>query len=216
MNTIQHWEKRGAPSPADLFRLTRLFVERGAIGDHETAARFWEISGREPFPELPELRRLFEDGEALADLERLSEDTLPCHAPLPPRSWMPLHRNPLFVGRVAELQTLAAALTTGDAAVVTGMGGIGKTQLACELVHRYGQFFPGGVFWLSFADPNIVPAEIAGCGGPGCMELCPNFGSLPLDDQVRLVLAAWQDPIPRLLIFDNRADEELLARWRPT
>jgi tetratricopeptide (TPR) repeat protein len=91
--------------------------------------------------------------------------------------------------------------------------GYGKTQLAAEFVHRYGQFFRGGVFWLSFSDPAAVPAEVAACA----MGLIApaDFGGLPLEDQVRLVLAAWQSPLPRLLVFDNCEDEALLASWRP-
>ena len=49
--------------------------------------------------------------------------------------------------------------------------GYGKTQLAVEFAYRYGQFFAGGVFWLSFADPVGIDAEIAACGGAGAMEL---------------------------------------------
>jgi hypothetical protein len=65
---------------------------------------------------------------------------------------MPLRRNPLFVGRDADLRTLAAAFKGGGAAAITtGIGGVGKTQLASEFTHRYGQFFMGVVFWLSFA-----------------------------------------------------------------
>jgi hypothetical protein len=74
----------------------------------------------------------------------------------------------------------------------------------------------GGVFWLSFADPKAVPAEIAACGGANTLHLRPNFADLPLDEQVQLVQAAWQDPLPRLLIFDNCEDPDLLIRWRPT
>lgn len=213
VNSIQLWEKRGAPSPADLLRLSALFVERGAINDYAAALEFWKISGRESFPEPPELLQLFAPA-ATAALP--PADTLPSYAPLPPGSLMPLHRNPLFVGRAGDLLALAAALAVGDTAVITGMGGLGKTQLATEFAHRYGQFFSGGVFWLSFADPIVVPSEVAACGGAGRLDLRADFSSLAFDDQVRLVQAAWQSPVARLLIFDNCEDEALFARWCPT
>ncbi|HEY0737311.1 MAG TPA: tetratricopeptide repeat protein [Herpetosiphonaceae bacterium] len=150
-------------------------------------------------------------------------DTVPQPAPLPPGSRMLLSRNPLFVGRDSHLRQLAQALYTGGTAAIgqmqiaaaTGLGGIGKTQLACEFVHRYGQFFPGGVLWLSFADPAAIPAEVAACGGVDGMHLSPEFGLLPLDEQVRRVLVAWKQPIPRLLVLDNCEDEALLDEWHP-
>jgi len=54
---------------------------------------------------------------------------------------MPFAPNPLFVGRARDLKQLAAALkgnagvppasaTIGQIAAATGLGGIGKTQLA--------------------------------------------------------------------------------------
>jgi len=134
---------------------------------------------------------------------------------LPLRSRMPLRRNPLFVGRHDELLTLGAALKSGGKAAVSGMGGIGKTQLACEFVHLYGQYFAGGVFWLSFADGCAIPGEVSACGGVGHLDLRPDFAGLPVDDQVRAVLAAWAGPIPRLLVFDNCEDPALLDRWGP-
>jgi tetratricopeptide (TPR) repeat protein len=132
-----------------------------------------------------------------------------------------LRRNPLFVGREADLRALATALKGGETAAigqtaaVSGLGGIGKTQLASEFVHRYGQFFVGGVYWLNCADPAAVPTEVATCGGPGALALHPEFHTLPLADQVQLVQAAWQGPLPRLLVFDNCEEEALLAQWRP-
>ncbi|HEY0733475.1 MAG TPA: tetratricopeptide repeat protein [Herpetosiphonaceae bacterium] len=149
-------------------------------------------------------------------------DVIPDPGPLPPGSYMPLRRNPLFVGREHDLRQLARVLNSGTAAIsqlevaaVTGLGGVGKTQLACEFVHRYGQFFRGGVFWLSFADPAAIRVEVAACGGVDGMQLSAEFGSLPLDEQVRQVRRAWKRPIPRLLVFDNCEDAALLDQWQP-
>jgi tetratricopeptide (TPR) repeat protein len=148
-------------------------------------------------------------------------NTIPNLAPLPPGSRMPLARNPLFVGRDDDLKAIAAALHGGGTAAIgqiaaaTGLGGIGKTNLATEFVHRHGQFFAGGVFWLSFADPTGVTGEIVACGGPGAMNL-PGFNALTLDDQLARVRQEWQCSVPRLLVFDNCEDEALLAEWRPT
>ena len=155
--------------------------------------------------------------EALLATMPVDEELLP--ARLPPGSYLPLRRNAVFVGREPDLRTLAATLKAGGTAAigqsvaVTGMGGMGKTQLACEFAYRYGQFFDGGVFWLGCADPAAVPAEIAACGRG--LDLHRDFTSLPLDGQVALVASAWQSALPRLLVFDNCEDEAVLDAWVP-
>lgn len=149
---------------------------------------------------------------------------LPLPSPLPTGSRMPLGRNSLFVGREGALLALAAAFGTGnttaisqvETAAATGMGGIGKTQLASEFVHRYGQFFSGGVFWLSFDNTEAISSEFAACGGADTLDLRPDFATRPLEEQVRLVQAAFQTATPRLLVFDNCEDPALIVRWRPT
>lgn len=184
--------------------------------------RQWE-EAQETKTSLPPAKSSSTTDYTIHNLEALPLHTLPDYGPLPLGSQMPLTRNPLFVGREQDLHNLAHALMGGQTvaigntgtAAATGLGGIGKTQLANEFVHRYGQFFYGGVFWLSFADPKAVPSEVANCGRVGAMDLRPNFADLPLEDQVRLVKAAWQETTPRLLIFDNCEDPELLFEWRP-
>jgi hypothetical protein len=134
---------------------------------------------------------------------------------------MPLAPNPVFVGRWQELLRIAGALRGGDTVALgqvvasTGLGGLGKTQLAVELVHRYGRFFAGGVFWLSFASAHEIPLQVAACAGPGAMGLAAGAGRLSMEERLRLVTEAWQSAVPRLLVFDNCEDEGLLEAWRP-
>jgi tetratricopeptide (TPR) repeat protein len=169
-------------------------------------------------------RQTHKQGAAVDRLAALPVDHIPPGGRLPPDSRVPLERNARFVGRQEQLRRLAAGLkgqatrgaSPADVAMaIVGLGGIGKTQLACEFAHRFGRFFAGGVFWLSCADPQAVAAEVAACGDRGAMNLRPNFGELPQVEQVQLVLAEWQKPIPRLLIFDNCEAPDLLERWWP-
>ena len=145
---------------------------------------------------------------ATAKLAELPVDHIPAIAALPPASRMPLPDNPLFVGREANMRALAAALkgnetvAVGQIAATTGLGGIGKTQLAVAFVYRYGQFFRGGVLWLNMADANSVPLEIAACG-ESMLDLRKELADKDLITQVKIVMAAWQSSLPRLLVFDN-------------
>ncbi len=223
---VQIGEQRITVNIAELRRVLHIeHSQAGVIGDYA------HVEGGIHITTYQHARPQPVDEAALAaareQLAALPLDRVPSPATRPSPHRMPLCANPLFVGRERDLERLAEALkgqavgataptaAIGQIAAATGMGGIGKTQLASEFVHRYGQYFAGGVFWLSFGDPQAVPAEIAGCGGPGALDLRPDFDALDLDAQVRLVLGAWCSPLPRLLVFDNCEDEGLLARWRP-
>lgn len=52
---------------------------------------------------------------------------------------MPFERNPRFTGRESQLAELEGKLFTGDHTAkiaITGLGGVGKTQLVLELLYR--------------------------------------------------------------------------------
>ncbi len=164
-------------------------------------------------------------------------DTLP--GDLPPGSRLPFPRNALFTGREAQLAQLAQALAEDVAKdfakdfrgledlgslpprslpavlitqAVTGMGGVGKTQLAVEFAYRYGYRFKG-VHWLDLRDPALFEEQVAACGE--AMGL-PRVEGEDLPAYVGRVLATWKAEGPRLLILDNLEDpaaaREILPR----
>lgn len=71
-------------------------------------------------------------------------------------------RSANFVGRHAELDDLAALLDRSGgvrvAAAVEGLAGIGKTELALQLVYLLAErgAFPGGVFWFDAQAPDLT------------------------------------------------------------
>lgn len=83
--------------------------------------------------------------------------------------------NPGFLGRTDDLERLHAALQNSGMAGereavgivparVTGMGGIGKTQLAVKYVYQYRDHYPDSIYWLNAARPlhgekGSLPAE---------------------------------------------------------
>ncbi|MCG7968998.1 MAG: hypothetical protein JAY63_20625, partial [Candidatus Thiodiazotropha taylori] len=76
--------------------------------------------------------------QAKEKLTALPTDTIPEVSPLPLGSRLLFNHNPLFVGREQNLMELAQTMVKGGVAAVgqlvaaTGLGGIGKTQLASE------------------------------------------------------------------------------------
>ncbi|MCA9963545.1 MAG: tetratricopeptide repeat protein [Anaerolineales bacterium] len=195
--------------------------------------RLWDELGVEPMGETRQLVAQIErfktthgggvawDSVIGTPAKRPNPDELPEPSHLPSHAYVPYQRNPDFVGRQATLlqigQTLLPAKAEAGkrAVAITGMGGLGKTQLTVEFCYRYGRYFPGGVFWLSFANEQNVAQEIVMIGGERGLALYQDADRLTQSDQVARVLKAWQEPIPRLLIFDNCEDEALLTQWLP-
>lgn len=159
--------------------------------------------------------------EAVGLLGELPLDPVPKPGRIPAGSRRPpMPPNRLLSGRDEDLKALAARIKDDaggpPTVVVSGIGGVGKTQLAAEFAHRYGRFFAGGVYWLDLSDPASIREEVAACGGTEGMDLRPDFHALPLDDRVAAVLGEWQGDLPRLLLLDDCADGPALAGIRPS
>jgi hypothetical protein len=77
---------------------------------------------------------------------------------------VPRGQSMFFVGRTEALSELEEVLTkhtyVSVGASVEGLAGIGKTELALQLVHRLARSgsFPGGIFWLDAELGDLRPA----------------------------------------------------------
>ncbi|WP_335970587.1 AfsR/SARP family transcriptional regulator [Streptomyces sp. CA2R106] len=122
--------------------------------------------------------------------------------------------TPDFTGRAAELDVLLAALRGGPErrgpriAVVSGMGGVGKTALALRAAHLLRAEFPDGRLYADLRgfgagdarDPADLLARFLG-------DLGADGQPLPADPDDRAVL--WRDALHGrrvLLMLDNAGD----------
>lgn len=101
-----------------------------------------------------------------------------------------------FVGRESEIDQVRAALKVHRLVTLAGVGGVGKTRLACEVALRLSDEFPDGV-WLfelaAVADPAAVPDAVATVLG---------ITQQPGKNVTESIAAALEGRV-RLLVFDN-------------
>jgi hypothetical protein len=70
-----------------------------------------------------------------------------------------------FCGRESELDMLRDILVNDSAekvivAAVSGLGGNGKTSLTAEYIHKWKDYYQGGVFWFSGEDDVKLKASV--------------------------------------------------------
>src|SRR5579859_7124053 len=162
----QERERRGwtQSDVAERVRTTRINVGR------------WENGQTFPSPYYRQkLAELF--GKSLQELdlipegaEERNEENVPLeesNPPLSPPIWsVPYRRNPFFTGReeiLAHLYTVlrssrTVALTQPQA--ISGLGGIGKTQIAIEYAYRYRDQYKA-IFWVNASTREALSADFA-------------------------------------------------------
>ena len=130
---------------------------------------------------------------------------------------IPLAPNPHFVGRAADLLALYLLLIgefnkLGVRSVgCVGMGGIGKTQLVVEFIHRFAFAFDG-VHWIDATDAGEWARRfVALARDELCLTAPVGAGELSDQQWLRLLRDDSNAHRNRLLVMDNVEDPELLA-----
>ncbi|XXY21628.1 AAA family ATPase [Sorangium sp. So ce216] len=123
---------------------------------------------------------------------------------------MPLARNPSFVGRDEELARLHGMLQEvrpggRRPVMLTGMGGIGKTQLAVEYAYRHEASYRDGVYFINAAGDDWRP-ELKNLA----VALGLKAEDAPEAERQRRLVAALEDYLrarpEALVIFDYVED----------
>ena len=131
-----------------------------------------------------------------------------------PAVWnIPYPRNPYFTGREELLRRLAAALRGGETVgisqpqAVSGLGGVGKTQIALEYAYRYYQDYDTVLWTRADTQEALISGFVVFAG----------LLQLPVQeerDQLKIVQAVkhWLASHTRWLLLLDNSDELALVR----
>lgn len=125
-----------------------------------------------------------------------------------------LPRRERMVGRGESLKRVREQLLAGhtanigQTALLQGLGGLGKTQLAVEYAHTYGDHYPQGVIWLTM-DQDIDAQLVLLSDKAGWVS--------PLSDHKYKLDTALQrlKSFEGLVILDNLEGQEPIKKYLP-
>jgi tetratricopeptide (TPR) repeat protein len=128
-----------------------------------------------------------------------------------PAVWNAPIRSPAFTGRDGMMVRLREQLSSGGTAVVQalhGMGGVGKTQLAVEYVHRFAADYDL-VWWVDAEKASLIGEQLAALG-VAAGWVAPEG---EISTSVATVKAQLRGRAGWLLVFDNAERPADLAPW---
>ena len=181
-------------------------IERQRESWKQNQQEYDKLLKEEPSANIENLGRLLQQKEAkLDEVNKL----------LPPIWNVPQIRNPNFTGREQILAELRAALISGEPETwkqaVTGMGGVGKTQIAIEYIYRHKAEYQI-IWWIRSEESATMASDYADLAEPlGLRE----EDSIDQTEIVRAVKSWLEHNSGWLLIFDNAQDTNEMGDYLP-
>jgi Tetratricopeptide repeat/CobQ/CobB/MinD/ParA nucleotide binding domain/NB-ARC domain len=209
----------------------RSLTEIGTVAPHEAFVPMRIDDARLPASYLEhnpvDLYRL-DEGQCVAGLLRALElpfrpvDSDPAAPRFPgstPRIWNAPPRNAAFTGRSLVLERMRDQLGGGMSVVLPqpqalfGLGGVGKTQVALEYVHRFMADYDL-VWWISAEHTDDVITSLAELadrmGAPGGEDM-----ALASQEALRMLSRGLPEGRRWILVFDNAEDPAQLTPYFP-
>jgi tetratricopeptide (TPR) repeat protein len=142
-----------------------------------------------------------------------STNTTVTHSPV----WnVPFHRNTYFVDRDVILTHLHTTFTNSKSALIaqaiSGLGGIGKTQIAVEYAYRHREEYDA-ILWAKADSPEILASDFVG------IAQMLNLPEKDEQDQKQVINAVkhWLETNAKwLLILDNAEDLAMVRAYLPS
>ncbi|MFJ6984697.1 MULTISPECIES: FxSxx-COOH system tetratricopeptide repeat protein [unclassified Streptomyces] len=132
-----------------------------------------------------------------------------------PAVWQAPGRNPQFSGREREIAGVRTALRDGTGTVVVqalhGLGGVGKTQLATEYVHRFASQYDT-VWWIDAEQADRIPSQLAEMG----TALTGTPAAADTRRAAREALRELCAGTDWLVVLDNAEGPEEVFPWIPS
>ena len=133
-----------------------------------------------------------------------------------PKETLPFGENKFFVGRDTQLQRIRDAFKAGKSMlltqVITGLGGVGKTQLAAKYAYMYKKKYTH-ICWVAADNDNAIQASLG-----DFLLLIEDPAAEASNDARRVAFLKWlngYDDGSWLLIFDNVNDFNDIRPYLP-
>ncbi|MDJ0746250.1 MAG: NB-ARC domain-containing protein [Xenococcaceae cyanobacterium MO_167.B27] len=133
----------------------------------------------------------------------------PPEKPFKPIKYIPKNGSNNFVGRQDDLVKVHEELYEGKSnrvaiSAVSGMGGVGKTELAIKYARKYYNDYSGGICWLNARGGNLATEIIQFIQlqmGLEVPQQDAQENALTLEEQIAWCWQNWQPPEGLVLVI---------------